>query len=72
MRSRYAPKLSQICYCKVDQQPKRTNIVHRVGEEKLGWKSISAVRSGSLYYVPRDSISRLGPRLVEALEVLEK
>ena len=41
-------------------------------KKRSGWKSISAVRNGSLYEVPRDLISRPGPRLVEALEMLEK
>jgi iron complex transport system substrate-binding protein len=41
-------------------------------KKRPGWKSVNAVRSGSLYEVPRDFISRPGPRLVEALEMLEK
>jgi iron complex transport system substrate-binding protein len=41
-------------------------------KKRPGWKSVNAVRSGSLYEVPRDFISRPGPRLVEALEILEK
>jgi iron complex transport system substrate-binding protein len=41
-------------------------------KKRLGWKSINAVRNGNLYEVPRDFISRPGPRLVEALEMLEK
>jgi iron complex transport system substrate-binding protein len=39
-------------------------------KKRPGWKSISAVRNGSLYEVPRDCISRPGPRLVESLEML--
>jgi iron complex transport system substrate-binding protein len=41
-------------------------------KKRTGWKSINAVRNGNLYEVPRDFISRPGPRLVEALEMLEK
>ncbi|HDQ06150.1 MAG TPA: cobalamin-binding protein [Candidatus Bathyarchaeota archaeon] len=41
-------------------------------KKRQGWKSINAVRNGNLYEVPRDFISRPGPRLVEALEMLEK
>jgi len=41
-------------------------------KKRPGWKNITAVRNGSLYEVPRDCISRPGPRLVEALEMLEK
>lgn len=41
-------------------------------KKRPGWKSMSAVRNGSLYEIPRDLISRPGPRLVEALEILEK
>ena len=41
-------------------------------KKRPGWTSINAVRNGSLYEVPRDFISRPGPRLVEALEMLEK
>jgi iron complex transport system substrate-binding protein len=41
-------------------------------KKRLGWKSVNAVRSGNLYEVPRDFISRPGPRLVDALEMLEK
>ena len=41
-------------------------------KKRPGWKSTNAVRNGSLYEIPRDFISRPGPRLVEALEMLEK
>jgi iron complex transport system substrate-binding protein len=41
-------------------------------KKRLGWKSTNAVRNGNLYEIPRDFISRPGPRLVEALEMLEK
>jgi iron complex transport system substrate-binding protein len=41
-------------------------------KKRSGWENINAVRNGSLYEVPRDYISRPGPRLVEALEMLEK
>ncbi|MCJ7721656.1 cobalamin-binding protein [Candidatus Bathyarchaeota archaeon] len=41
-------------------------------KKRLGWENITAVRDGRLYEVPRDFISRPGPRLVEALELLEK
>jgi len=40
-------------------------------KKRPGWNGINAVRNGSLYEVPRDYISRPGPRLVEALEMLE-
>jgi iron complex transport system substrate-binding protein len=39
-------------------------------KKRLGWKNISAVRNGNLYELPRDCISRPGPRLVESLEML--
>lgn len=35
-----------------------------------GWERISAVRAGRIYRVPGDAISRPGPRLVDALEIL--
>lgn len=41
-------------------------------KKRPGWKKIYAVRNGNLYEVPRDLISRPGPRIVEALEMLEK
>jgi iron complex transport system substrate-binding protein len=41
-------------------------------KKREGWKSTNAVRNGNLYEIPRDFISRPGPRLVEALEMLEK
>ena len=41
-------------------------------KKRLGWRSINAVKNGRLYEVPRDLISRPGPRLVEALEMMEK
>jgi len=41
-------------------------------KKRSGWKNVNAVRNGSLYEVPRDYVSRPGPRLVEALEMLEK
>jgi len=41
-------------------------------KKRPGWKSVNAVRHGSLYEVSRDLISRPGPRLVEALETLVK
>ncbi len=41
-------------------------------KKRLGWENITAVRDGSLYEVPRDFVSRPGPRLVDALELLEK
>ncbi len=41
-------------------------------KKRPGWNSTNAVRNGNLYEVPRDFISRPGPRLVEALEMLEK
>jgi iron complex transport system substrate-binding protein len=39
-------------------------------KKRPGWKKINAVRNGSLYELPRDCISRPGPRLVESLERL--
>ena len=41
-------------------------------KKRRGWENITAVRDGRLYEVPRDFISRPGPRLVKALELLEK
>jgi len=41
-------------------------------KKRPGWKNIKAVRNGDLYEIPRDFISRPGPRLVQALEMLEK
>ncbi len=41
-------------------------------KKRPGWKNINAVKNGNIYDVPRDFISRPGPRLVEALEMLEK
>ncbi len=41
-------------------------------KKRRGWENITAVSDGRLYEVPRDFISRPGPRLVEALELLEK
>ena len=41
-------------------------------KNRLGWKNVNAVRNGYLYEVPRDFISRPGPRLVKALEIMEK
>jgi iron complex transport system substrate-binding protein len=35
-----------------------------------GWESIPAVQSGEVHPVDPDIVSRPGPRLVEALEVL--
>ena len=40
-------------------------------QKRRGWDGITAVRNGSLYELPRDFISRPGPRLVDALEMLE-
>ena len=39
-------------------------------KNRVGWENINAVRTGSLYEVSRDCISRPGPRLVESLEML--
>jgi iron complex transport system substrate-binding protein len=41
-------------------------------KKRPGWKNITAVRNGRLYEVPRDFISRPGPRLVDALELMEQ
>ncbi len=39
-------------------------------KKRRGWKDINAVKNGCLYEIPRDLISRPGPRLVEGLEML--
>jgi iron complex transport system substrate-binding protein len=39
-------------------------------KKRRGWKKINAVKNGCLYEIPRDLISRPGPRLVEGLEIL--
>ena len=39
-------------------------------KKRRGWKNITAVRNSNLYEVQRDLISRPGPRLIKALEVL--
>jgi iron complex transport system substrate-binding protein len=39
-------------------------------KKRPGWKNITAVRNGSLYELPRDCVSRPGPRLVDSLEML--
>jgi iron complex transport system substrate-binding protein len=41
-------------------------------KKRPGWKSVNAVRNDNLHEVPRDFISRPGPRLVQALNMLEK
>ena len=41
-------------------------------KNRLGWKGITAIKNSNLYEVPRDFISRPGPRLVNALELLVK
>lgn len=41
-------------------------------KKRPGWKNVNAVRNGSIYEVPREFISRPGPRLVDALEMLEQ
>lgn len=38
-------------------------------KKRSGWKNITAVKNSSLYEVPRDCISRPGPRLVGSLEM---
>ena len=37
-----------------------------------GWNSITAVKTGALYEINADIISRSGPRLVDALEIIAK
>jgi iron complex transport system substrate-binding protein len=39
-------------------------------KKRKGWENLTAVRNDHLYEVPRDCISRPGPRLVESLEML--
>ena len=39
-------------------------------KKRRGWENITAVRNNRLYEIPRDCISRPGPRLVESLEML--
>jgi iron complex transport system substrate-binding protein len=34
------------------------------------WNSISAVRSGRLYAIPRGLVNRPGPRIVDAVEII--
>jgi iron complex transport system substrate-binding protein len=41
-------------------------------KKRPGWKNINAVKNGRLYEVPRDFISRPGPRLVDALEMMHQ
>jgi iron complex transport system substrate-binding protein len=41
-------------------------------KQRSGWDAITAIRNGSLFEIPRDLISRPGPRLVDALELLGK
>jgi iron complex transport system substrate-binding protein len=40
-------------------------------KKRQGWDKITAVKEGRLYEIPRDFVSRPGPRLVDALELLE-
>ena len=39
-------------------------------KKRRGWENITAVRNDRFYELPRDCISRPGPRLVESLEML--
>lgn len=39
-------------------------------KKRRGWENLTAVRNDRLYEIPRDCISRPGPRLVESLEML--
>ena len=39
-------------------------------KKRRGWENLTAVRNDHLYELPRDCISRPGPRLVESLEML--
>jgi iron complex transport system substrate-binding protein len=41
-------------------------------KNRVGWNTITAVKNSRLHEVPRDFISRPGPRLIEALELLGK
>jgi iron complex transport system substrate-binding protein len=41
-------------------------------EDRPGWDTITAVQNGALYEINADIISRSGPRLVDALEILAK
>ena len=40
--------------------------------ERPGWDTISAVQNNTIYEINADIISRSGPRLVDALELLAK
>ncbi|MGW8288731.1 MAG: ABC transporter substrate-binding protein [Candidatus Bathyarchaeia archaeon] len=39
-------------------------------KKRRGWENLTAVRNNHLYEIPRDCISRPGPRFVESLEML--
>jgi len=41
-------------------------------ETRPGWDSITAVQNGALYEINADIISRTGPRIVDALELIAK
>jgi len=41
-------------------------------ESRPGWESISAVQNGALYEINAEIVSRSGPRLVDALELIAK
>ncbi len=41
-------------------------------KDRPGWDSINAVQNGALYEINADIISRSGPRLVDALEIIAK
>ena len=43
-----------------------------VVETRPGWDSITAVQNGALYEINADIISRTGPRIVDALELIAK
>jgi iron complex transport system substrate-binding protein len=39
-------------------------------KKRQGWQNVNAIQNGRLYELPRDFISRPGPRLVDGLELL--
>ncbi len=44
----------------------------RLFESAEGWKEVSAVKQGRIYYIDPNILTRPGPRLVDALELMAK